>query len=50
MGTTTSSATNVTVNLTNTAQLYGDWTFAATNFPFLTNYSPVAKDKLSAKS
>ena len=50
MGTTTSSATHVTVNLANTAQLYGDWTFAATNFPFLSSYSAVAKNKLSAKS
>jgi len=50
MGTTTSSATNVTVNLTNTAQLYGDWTFAATNFPILSSYSAVAKDKLGRVS
>ena len=50
MGTTTSSATNVTVNLTNTAQLYGDWTFAATNFPILSSYTAVAKDKLGRVS
>jgi RHS repeat-associated protein len=40
----------VTVNLTNTAQLYGDWTFAATNFPILSSYSAVAKDKLGRVS
>ena len=33
MGTTTSPATNVTVNGTNNALLYGDATFAATNMP-----------------
>jgi RHS repeat-associated protein len=50
VGTTTSRATNVTVNLTNTAQLYGDWTFAATNFPFLSSYTAVAQDKLGRRS
>ncbi len=44
MGTTTSTATNVTVNATNTAQRYGDATFAATNFPFLTSYTAIAAD------
>jgi len=46
VGTTTSKATNVTVNSTNTAQRYGDATFAATNFPFLSSYTAVASDSL----
>jgi RHS repeat-associated protein len=33
-GATAAPATRVTINTTNTAQLYGDFTFAATNNPF----------------
>jgi RHS repeat-associated protein len=43
MGTTSSQATNVTVNGTN-ALLYGDATFAATNMPLTTAYTAIAKD------
>ena len=43
MGTTTSQATNVTVNGTN-ALLYGDATFAATNMPLTTTYTAIAQD------
>ena len=43
MGTTSSQATNVTVNGTN-ALLYGDATFAATNMPWTTTYTAIAKD------
>jgi RHS repeat-associated protein len=43
MGTTSSQATNVTVNGTN-ALLYGDATFTATNMPLTTTYTAVAKD------
>ena len=43
MGTTSSQATNVTVNGTN-ALLYGDATFAATNMPLSTTYTAIAKD------
>jgi RHS repeat-associated protein len=50
VGTTTSTATNVTVNATNTAQRYGDATFAATNFPFLSSYTAVAADSLGRRS
>jgi hypothetical protein len=50
MGTTTSVATNVTVNATNTAQRYGDATFAATNFPFLTSYTAIAADNFGRHS
>jgi RHS repeat-associated protein len=50
VGTTTSTATNVTVNATNTAQRYGDATFAATNFPFLTSYTAIAADNLGRHS
>ncbi len=50
VGTTTSTATNVTVNATNTAQRYGDATFAATNFPFFSSYTAVAADNLGRRS
>ncbi len=50
VGTTTSTATNVTVNATNTAQRYGDATFAATNFPILSSYTAVAADNLGRHS
>jgi len=50
VGTTTSTATNVTVNATNTAQRYGDATFAATNFPILSAYTAVAADNLGRRS
>jgi RHS repeat-associated protein len=43
MGTTTSPATNVTVNGTN-ALFYGDATFAATNMPLTTTYTATASD------
>jgi RHS repeat-associated protein len=43
MGTTTSAATNVTVNGSN-ALTYGDATFAATNMPLTTTYTAVAQD------
>ncbi len=43
MGTTSSQATNVTVNGTN-ALLYSDATFAATNMPLTTAYTAIAKD------
>ena len=43
MGTTSSQATNVSVNGTN-ALLYGDATFAATNMPLTTSYTAIAKD------
>jgi RHS repeat-associated protein len=43
MGTTTSPATNVTVNGSN-ALLYADATFAATNMPLTANYTAVAQD------
>src|SRR5580658_5690411 len=45
MGTTTSQATNVTVNSTNAAH-YGDATFAATNMPLTTTYTAIATDNL----
>jgi RHS repeat-associated protein len=44
MGTTTSKATNVTVNGTNSASLYKDSTFAAANMPLTTAYTAVAQD------
>jgi RHS repeat-associated protein len=50
MGTTTSPASNVTVNGTNTASLYNDATFAATGFPFLSSYTAVASDSLGRHS
>jgi RHS repeat-associated protein len=43
MGTTTSAATNVTVNGSN-ALVYLDATFAATNMPLTTNYTAIAQD------
>jgi RHS repeat-associated protein len=43
MGTTTSSATGVSVNGTN-ALRYGDSTFAATNMPLTTTYTALASD------
>jgi RHS repeat-associated protein len=43
VGTTTSTATNVTVNGTN-ALRYNDATFAATNMPLTTTYTAVASD------
>jgi hypothetical protein len=43
VGTTTSAATNVTVNSSN-ALFYGDATFAATNMPLTTSYTAVAQD------
>ena len=43
MGTTTSVATNVTVNSSNAAP-YGDATFAATNMPLTTTYTAIAAD------
>jgi RHS repeat-associated protein len=49
MGTTTSPATNVTVNGTN-AQFYGDATFAATNLPLTTTYSAAASDSYGRHS
>jgi RHS repeat-associated protein len=45
MGTTTSQATNVTVNSTS-AQLYGDATFAASGLPLTTTYTATASDGL----
>jgi RHS repeat-associated protein len=49
MGTTTSTATNVSVNSTN-ALLYGDTTFAATNMPLTTSYTAAAADSLGRHS
>jgi RHS repeat-associated protein len=49
MGTTTSSATNVTVNGTN-ALRYGDATFAATNMLLTTTYTATASDNLGRHS
>ena len=43
MGTTSSQATNVSVNGTN-ALLYGDATFASTNMPLTTSYTAIARD------
>ena len=43
IGTTTSTATNVTVNGTNAIR-YGDATFAATNMPLTTTYTATASD------
>jgi hypothetical protein len=43
MGTTTSIATNVTVNTSN-ALVYLDATFAATNMPLTTTYTAIASD------
>jgi YD repeat-containing protein len=45
MGTTTTQATNVTVNGTN-ALCYGDATFAATNMPLTTTYTAIASNQL----
>jgi hypothetical protein len=45
MGTTTSQATNVTVNSTS-AQHYGDATFAAPGLPLTTTYTATASDSL----
>ena len=50
MGTTTSPATNVTVNVTNVALLYNDATFAATNMPLTTTYTAIAKDSLGRRA
>jgi RHS repeat-associated protein len=50
VGTTSSPATNVAVNVTNAALLYGDATFAATNMPFTTNYTAVASDSLGRRA
>ena len=47
-GSTTMSATNVTVNTSN-AILYADYTFARTNFPVVngtTNFTAIARDSL----
>src|ERR1700722_386493 len=49
IGTTTSSATNVTVNSTN-ALRYGDTTFAATNMPLTTTYTAMASDSLGRRA
>ena len=49
MGTTTSTATNVTVNGTN-ALRYGDATFAATNMPLTTTYTATAADSYGRHS
>jgi YD repeat-containing protein len=46
VGTTTATATNVTVNGSN-ALFYGDATFAATNMPLTTTYTAVAQDGYS---
>jgi RHS repeat-associated protein len=45
VGTTTSQATNVTVNGT-AASNYNDATFAATNMPLTTSYTAIAQDHL----
>jgi RHS repeat-associated protein len=49
LGTTTSQATNVTVNGTN-ALRYGDATFAATNMPLTTTYTATASDSYGRHS
>jgi RHS repeat-associated protein len=49
VGTTTSTATNVTVNGTN-ALRYGDATFAATNMPLTTTYAASASDSYGRHS
>jgi RHS repeat-associated protein len=49
VGTTTSAATNITVNLTNAAA-YGDFTFAAPNMPLTSSYTAIAKDSLGRRS
>jgi RHS repeat-associated protein len=49
IGTTTSQATNVTVNGTN-ALCYGDATFAATNLPLTTTYTATASDSYGRHS
>jgi hypothetical protein len=49
MGTTTSAATNVTVNGTN-ALRYNDATFAATNMPLTTTYTAIAGDSYGRHS
>ena len=49
MGTSTSTATSVTVNGTN-ARRYGDATFAATNMPLTTSYTASASDSLGRSS
>jgi RHS repeat-associated protein len=49
VGTTTSQATNVTVNGTN-ALRYGDATFAATNMPLTTTYTAVASDSYGRRA
>jgi RHS repeat-associated protein len=48
--TTTSAATNVTVNTTTAARIYGDATFAATNMPLTTTYTAVAADSYGRHS
>jgi RHS repeat-associated protein len=50
-GTTTSPATNVTVNTSNAA-LYADWTFASTNQPIVNGnntFSAIAEDSLGRR-
>jgi len=49
MGTTTSAATNVTVNGTN-ALRYNDATFATTNMPLTTTYTAIAGDSYGRHS
>jgi YD repeat-containing protein len=49
MGTSSSTATSVTVNSTN-ALRYNDATFAATNMPLTTSYTAVAADSLGRHS
>lgn len=49
LGTTTSAATNVTVNGTN-ALCYGDATFAATNMPLTSTYTAIAADSYGRHS
>jgi RHS repeat-associated protein len=49
VGTTTSPATNVTVNGSN-ALFYGDATFAATNLPLTTTYTATASDSYGRHS
>ena len=50
VGTTTSQATNVTVNVTNTASNYNDATFAAPNMPLTTTYTAVASDSYGRRA
>ncbi len=50
VGTTTSTASSVKVNTTNTATLYGDATFSAGGMPLLTSYTAVAQDSYNRQS